>query len=149
MIHAVFFLFLLVSAWLFAMVEVQIEGPRGWAEGLPTWRFRSRLTDKLLTRRPLTGYHCYIFPFMFLILHSGYVFGLVAPSWAMEARLLGFTLLFWVVEDFLWFAFNPAFGMRKFNPRHVSWHTWWGFMPRDYWVYLPAGCGLYALSGFL
>ena len=50
--------------------------------------------------------------------------------------------------DFLWFAFNPAFGLRKFRKEHIWWHagSWWIFMPKLYWLLLPAGVILYFLS---
>jgi hypothetical protein len=56
-------------------------------------------------------------------------------------------LLFWVLEDFLWFVRNPAFGMTNFKPEKIWWHkVWWGFMPRDYYVGSAVGVALYAFS---
>jgi hypothetical protein len=44
--------------------------------------------------------------------------------------------MFWVVEDFLWFVVNPAFGLRRFRPRHIAWHKRWAFgAPVDYWIF--------------
>jgi hypothetical protein len=59
-----------------------------------------------------------------------------------------FYFYFWVAEDFLWFAFNPVFGLRKFRKEHIWWHagSWWIFMPKLYWILLPAGTILYFLS---
>ena len=33
-----FLLFVFVAALIFAKLEIEIEGPHGWAEKLPTWR---------------------------------------------------------------------------------------------------------------
>ena len=59
-----------------------------------------------------------------------------------------FMILFWIVEDFLWFVFNPAYGIRRFRREDIWWHaqSWWWFMPRDYWLTLPMGVLLYVLS---
>ena len=53
--------FLFVYALLFALVEIEIEGPYGWAERLPTW-FRvttpaARFYGLFMRGKPLTGYH--------------------------------------------------------------------------------------------
>ena len=65
-----------------------------------------------------------------------------------EARALSFTLLLWFVEDFLWFVFNPKWGVRRFRRDQIWWHApkWWWFMPRDYWTYSLVGGFLYAYS---
>ena len=51
-IGAYFFLIALVLAHL----EIQIEGPHGWAEKLPTWRWDSRRIRRWFGK-PVTGYH--------------------------------------------------------------------------------------------
>jgi hypothetical protein len=63
----------------------------------------------------------------------------------MELRVIGFIIFFFLVEDFLWFVLNPAFGIRRFRREHIWWHapTWWWIMPRDYWVFSIIGCGAY------
>jgi hypothetical protein len=60
-------------------------------------------------------------------------------------------LLFWVLEDFLWFVLNPAFGLRRFRRDAIWWHaeSWWGFMPRDYWIFTPIAVALFAASWLL
>jgi hypothetical protein len=50
-------------------------------------------------------------------------------------RIVAAVILFWVIEDALWFVLNPAFGVAKLTPAHVPWHKhWWGPLPVDYWV---------------
>ena len=65
-----------------------------------------------------------------------------------EARIFAFLILFWTVEDFLWFVANPAYGLKRFTPKHIPWHrrSWWGIMPRDYWIMPPIAGLLYWLS---
>jgi hypothetical protein len=122
-------------SFFFAQVEIQIEGPAGWAKNLPTWRVeRHWLLDVFWSGRPMTGYHAWVFPFIALVFHLA-VFLLGRWSWRLEARILAMIMLFWVIEDALWFALNPAFGWNKFSSAHIPWHKhWWSGMPVDYWT---------------
>ena len=148
MTHTLFFLLLACAATLFALLEVQIEGPHGWAVSLPTWRIENRWTRIFYSGKPLTAYHLYVQLFMLALVHLPFAFGAVPLTWHMEARVLSFFMLFWVIEDFLWFLFNPAFGLKRFRSEHIWWHapTWWWIMPRDYWIFAPLGALLYSLS---
>jgi len=125
-----FFLSLLACAALLALFEIQVEGEDGWAAKLPTWKVDNALTRILMSGKPLTGYHTYLFLLV------------------LEARAMSFTLLLWFVEDFLWFVFNPKWGVRRFRRDQIWWHApkWWWFMPRDYWTYSLVGGFLYAYS---
>lgn len=146
--HILFLSALVAAAAALAWVEIEIEGEKGWAEGLPTWRLENRWTRILLGGRPLTGYHLWIHAFLLVVLHLPFALSLVDPSWEAELRLFAFLVLFWVLEDFLWFALNPAYGVRRFRPHDAAWHaaSWWGFMPREYWIFLPIGIALYLAS---
>jgi hypothetical protein len=135
-------------AFFFANVEIQIEGPHGWAASLPvTFRIEHHwLLDLFWGGRPMTGYHAWIFSFMALAFHLPMAFfGEWSPR--LEARALGCTMVFWIVEDALWFALNPAFGLRKLDPQHVPWHLhWWMGLPTDYWTFTVVGIALLAWS---
>jgi hypothetical protein len=146
--HLLFFGFLLISATLLALVEIQAEGEHGWGEKFPTWRVRNRLTRLLWGERPVTGYHLYLNLFVLVILHFPFAAGFVHWTGRLEYRVVAFLVLFWILEDFLWFVLNPAFGWRRFTREVVWWHAknWWGFMPADYWVALVVGSGLYWMS---
>ena len=146
--HVLFLVFLTASAGVFALLEIQIEGGAGWAASLPTWRVDNRWTRIALGGRPLTGYHLFAQLFVLLIVHLPFAMGLSAWSWRVEARVLAFLVLFWVVEDFLWFALNPRYGLRTFRREGIPWHAsaWWWIMPREYWLFLPVGAVLYAWS---
>jgi hypothetical protein len=135
----------LLGCW-FGMVEVQIEGPDGWAAKLPTWRITEGWFLALLGGRPLTGYHAWIFTFIPLVFHLPCVL-LARWSWRIEARVLGCVALFWIIEDFAWFVENPAFGWARFDREHAWWHQHWLLgLPVDYWVYLIVGGALLAWS---
>lgn len=126
----------LVSAYFFARVEVEIEGEAGWAANLPTWRIEEHpLLDIFWGGRPMTGYHAWMFSFIALFFHFPLCF---MGEWSirLEAKILACVMMFWVVEDFLWFVINPAFGLRRFRPQHIAWHKRWACgAPVDYWLF--------------
>ncbi|MBI5865356.1 MAG: hypothetical protein HZB38_12775 [Planctomycetes bacterium] len=137
----------LVLAACFALTEVQIEGPDGWAAKLPTWRLKGGWFDRFFPGRPLTGYHLWTLVFIALVAHLPFAFR-VPWTWYGEFRAIAFVLFFWVIEDFLWFVLNPHYGLKRFGPRHIAWHraTWWWIAPRDYWIALTIGIAFYWLS---
>lgn len=52
-----------------------------------------------------------------------------------------------MLEDFLWFVLNPAFGLVKFRPGHIPWHKYWLFFaPVDYVVFTIVGSFLFAYA---
>ena len=137
----------LVLAVFFANVEIQIEGTAGWAAALPTWRIEKHwLLDIFWGSRPITGYHAWVFPCVALFFHFPLVF-MGHFSLRAEARVLACIALFWITEDFLWFVFNPAYGLAKFKPEFVPWHVhWWGVAPVDYWTFLGVAGVLFVFS---
>lgn len=143
--------FLLASALAFAWIEINTEGKEGhgWAERLPTWRIDDRVVVAIWGGRPLTGYHLAIMTFMLIMVHFPFFAGL---EWtpALECRVLGFYILFWVLEDFLWFVINPAYGLKRFKRENIWWHAprWWKGMPLDYWIFTPIGALLLVSTYF-
>ena len=143
----------LLLAWVallsffFAQVEIQIEGAAGWAAGLPTWRIESHwLLDLFWSGRPMTGYHAWVFPFIALVFHLP-IFLHGRWSWRVEARIVASIMLFWVIEDALWFVLNPAFGWGKFSAGSIPWHKhWWLGLPVDYWISTVVGIVLFGWS---
>lgn len=137
----------LVLAFFFSHVEIQIEGAAGWAANLPTWRIPPNWwLDVFWGGRPMTGYHAWTFSFAALFFHFPFFFA-GGWSWRAEARVLGCVMLFWIAEDFMWFAFNPAFGLARFAPQYISWHIhWWGPAPSDYWISLSFSALMFWLS---
>jgi hypothetical protein len=145
--------FLLLLAWIgllgffFAKVEIQIEGDAGWAANLPTWRIEEHwLLDIFWGSRPMTGYHAWVFSFMCVAFHFPVVL-LGHWSLAVEARILASLMYFWMIEDFLWFVLNPAYGFAKFRPGDIHWHKHWVWLvPLDYAVFAVVGLGLFWYS---
>lgn len=131
---------------VFANVEIQIEGGAGWAASLPTWRVDGSWLNRLWANKTITGYHVWVFTFMALVFHLPQVMR-DAFSLRLEARIVGCIMVFWIVEDFLWFVFNPAFGIARFDRRFIPWHRHWLLgVPVDYVVSLGIGLALVAWS---
>ena len=78
---------MIVVALFFANVEIQIEGPNGWASALPvTFRIEEHwLLDIFWGGRPLTGYHAWVFSFMALAFHLPLVWSF---RWSLKLDLL-------------------------------------------------------------
>jgi hypothetical protein len=115
-----------------ALFEVQIEGPHGWAEKLPTWRIDKPWIRKLTNGKPITGYHVYLNIVILAFIHYPLVWS--EWSWAAELRVLSQYMIIAVYWDFLWFVANPHFGLRRFKRENIWWHHKWTFkfMPNDY-----------------
>jgi hypothetical protein len=138
----------LVAAYLFARVEIEIEGDAGWAAGLPTWRIEEHpLLDIFWGGRALTGYHLWMFSFIGVFFHFPLFFmGQWSPQ--LEARVMASIMVFWIVEDYLWFVINPAFGWRRFKKEYVPWHKRWVWgAPVDYWIFGAIGVLLFWYAG--
>jgi hypothetical protein len=145
--HAIFIGFLTLVAWLFALLEIQVEGRHGWAENLPTWRIENKWT-RVVYKKPLTGYHLYAQGFILIMAHIPFGLNLVPWKLHFELRILAFVILFWILEDFLWFICNRDYGLKGFTPQRIRWHrdAWWWIAPRDYWLGTPLGIALYLLG---
>ena len=124
-IGAYFFLI----AFVLAHLEIQIEGPHGWAEKLPTWRWDGPIVRRWLGK-PVTGYHLCLMTVILLFLHVPQFYG---GSWEREADLLAMFFFLTVIWDFLWFACNRHFGVARFRKGQVWWFPAWALgVPRPY-----------------
>lgn len=124
-IGAYFFLL----AFVLAHLEIEIEGPHGWAEKLPTRRWDGPAVRRWLGK-PVTGYHLCLLAVLLLFLHLPQFYG---GSWEREADLLAMFILLTVIWDFLWFACNRHFGIARFRKGQVWWFPAWTLgVPRPY-----------------
>jgi len=137
-----------------AALEVQIEGPHGWAARLPTWRpglnhWLGRFVRRLSGGEEVTGYHLALSVVLLLFFHWPYVwFG--TWTFANELYLLGVFTWFTVVWDFLWFVLNPHYSLSKFNAENAPWHKkWFGRVPVKYVIGLTITIALFAIAGLI
>ena len=137
----------LVAAFIWAKLEIEIEGKDGWAKNLPTWRIENHfLLNWLMNGRPMTGYHAWAFTYIFFMFHVP-AFWVGHWSWGLEARAVACVLFFWVAEDFLWFMLNPHFGWTKYRAQQIWWHRRWILgLPADHWGMIITSGLLFAIS---
>jgi len=120
-----------VIALVLAHLEIQIEGPHGWAEKLPTWRWDGPAIRRWFGK-PVTGYHLCLVTCILLFLHVPQFY---EGSWEREADLLAMFFFLAVTWDFLWFACNRHFGVARFRKGQVWWFPAWVLgVPREYCV---------------
>lgn len=142
---AAYFIVLAIS---YAKLEISIEGKFGYAEKLPCrkWELRGPLRRAIGNRKYLSEYHVWMMAVLLLFFHMPLWF----TGWntiKLELFVLGLFIVFLVVEDFLWFVFNPHYGLRRFRRGQVWWHpSWFLGLPSFYWTYTPIGILLIALS---
>ncbi len=118
---------------LLAQVEIEIEGGKGWAEGLPTWRWGPEWFLNLTNGKEVTGYHLWLTLFLIGMFHLPLVFaGFSRELWAKCASSY---LLITAVWDLQWFSWNPAWGLKKFRVTPIPWfrRKLFGF-PVDYYA---------------
>ncbi len=128
---------LFALCWLLARVEIEIEGPEGWAKGLPTWRWGPDWWLRLTNGKEVTGYHVWLTLFLVGVFHLPIVFSGFSPElWAKCASAYLLTTAVW---DLQWFAWNPAWGLAKFRATPIPWfrRKILGF-PADYYAAVAA-----------
>jgi len=141
-----FYLFVLCS--FVANFEIQIEGPNGWAAQLPTWRITNPSITWVFGGRPVTGYHTFLNLMLLTFFHFPLLF--VGFSVRTESKILFSFFAISVVWDFLWFAYNPHFGMAQYGPETVWWFkNWFLGIPVDYYVGLVVSLLVWLLPAFL
>ncbi len=133
---------LCLLALVMAALEIEIEGPYGWAEKLPTpYRVSgpvARVFGLVLGGKPLTGYNLLMFAATLLAFHLSFAFG-VGWTAASELAMLAAWVAWVAFWDFLWFLLNPAYGWSRFRPGNVWWHRRWVWrLPLDYLVAVVA-----------
>ena len=125
-------------AFILAQLEIQIEGPHGWAEKLPTWRWDSPRIRRWFGK-PVTGYHLCLVTFILLLLHLPQFHG---GSWDREADLLAMFFLLTVIWDFLWFACNRHYGVARFRKGQIWWFPAWALgVPQPYLLAIALSLG--------
>jgi hypothetical protein len=149
--------FYFILAIVLAAAEVEIEGKYGWAANLPTWHRTkgpaAKIYGLLMNKKPLTGYHAFMFFLPLLIFHLPF-FNFSPAHWSIKAELstLAIYFMFVTVWDFLWFVLNPFFGAENFKRENVWWHSqspWLLKLPLDYWMGLAISLALSFLAGNL
>lgn len=128
---------LFLFATLYACIEIEIEGPNGWAANLPT-------AKNFLGH--LTLYHVYMVALAAIIV-SGFAYyrsskpckdatkSTFTKLRAGVANIVFMLTLFFLLQDFLWFVLNPSFTIKKYTSSYIPWHKPW-FAGIPWFVYV-------------
>lgn len=146
--HVKFFVFVLIVSLVMALFEVQIEGARGWAANLPTWRIHTTFSVFGMWgtgEKPLTGYHIYLWLYLLALCHTPLLF--TKWNWKLEFKVLALYSFISTFEGILWFVVNPAWGLLRFKPG-ISWYReiWFLGLPAEYYLRFAIGTVFYYLS---
>lgn len=131
-------------ALTWAYFEVQIEGDKSWAGGLPCWRKKYSWFSK-----EITGYHVSLIGLMIAIILLTFtaiaisgmliypeIFIAINMFKLIAAILLSISILATMHEDFLWNVINPSseFGVKDFTKKYpqIGKTIFIWFVPIDY-----------------
>lgn len=97
------------SGTMLSLLELEIEGERPWAVGLPTWR--RECWPFGAGKTPVTGYHLSLFAFTISLLAAGVCAGTWTHGHALHAgeplRVVSFLMLLFIAEDGGYFFVTP------------------------------------------
>lgn len=140
-------LFACGTSLVHAILEIQIEGPNGWAKALPTKKFTGWIARNLTEVGYITGFHAATLAFIALLAHFPVLF-VSDWTWQRESAVLGFLFFHFTFEDFFWFVLNPSYGIAKFKKQHIWWHRHWIFgLPASYWLGIILGLVFLFIAG--
>ena len=95
--------FVFFVALLYSLMEIEMEGKDGWCKNLPT-------AKNVIAS--FTWYHILMMIIVILIFYQTFR-GL--DVWMVVFYITAFFL----IEDFLWFVFNPFYGIKKYKKENI------------------------------
>lgn len=112
--------FVLISSFIYSLIEIELEGKNGWMTKIPT------ANVVYVGGKHLTLYHIY----MILIIITGVCFqNRMEFTFKSFFHSASYVFLFLLLEDVLWFIFNPYFTIKKYKKDVVWWHS------KQPWIY--------------
>lgn len=121
-------IFLFLFAAVYAMIEIEIEGPNGWAEFLPT-------PQKFLAH--LSLYHVVMVCMASLVIGGLLYYRASSARAAAPAEspvksalchageYIFLLVIFFLAQDFLWFVLNPSYTVGRYAKSYIGWHKPW------------------------
>ena len=118
-------LFILITSTLYSLIEIEIEGPEGWCKKIPTPYIIDIGTKKM------TLYHLYMLLFIIVIVSFQTNLSITIESLLYT---ISNVILFIVLEDTMWFIFNPYYTIKNYKKEKIWWHSnqpWFFGLPSD------------------
>ena len=110
----IFFAIILITlSFIFALIEIELEGKFGWAEQTPTPNLGA-------AKNSLTLYHLYMALFMFLAFATIFFVNSEINS-ANLIYMFAIVLWFFTLEDLFWFVLNPNYKLPGL--KNAWWHN--------------------------
>ena len=136
----IFSIFIFFKALLYALIEIEIEGKNGWARKLPTPNLGK-------TKNSLTLYHLYMGIFIFFMFTLVFIGNPNKLTFKNASFLFSVLLVWFLIEDFMWFTMNPYFTNKKVSK--VSWHESVFCIPKMYiLLFIPSVTIAYFTNNF-
>ena len=107
-------LFVITTSFIYSLIEIELEAKNGWMANIPT------ANTVFFGGKYLTLYHVYMIIMIIMM---------VCFQNRMEFTINGFlhsasyVFLFLLLEDVLWFIYNPYFTIKKYKQEHIWWHA--------------------------
>lgn len=102
----------------FAYSEAVLEGEEGWARDKKCWRFKTYKNYDYTSYHLVTYY--ILFPLIIIILPVAVAGFDRQLFWLLLASYMIGTIL----EDFMWFVFNPVRSFTTWNHKETTWYPW-------------------------
>lgn len=112
----IIFLWIMAGFISWSFWEAYIEGKNPWGKKQCGWKF------KLTKNFTLTAYHFWLnVMFIFFLSLPVVIYGW---DWEIAGIITSAALIGFIVQDFLWYAINPHYSFKKFNPKDAGWYPW-------------------------
>ncbi len=135
----IFAFFIVFSSFIFACIEIELEGRDGWAIDLPTPNIGKHF-------QYLTLYHVFMFIFIFSMFNLAFVFNPKFFTWRNELFVLSLMCMWFLFEDVFWFVLNPYYGFKHIGD--AWWHATWQDVPIIYAILPLISMVLAGISGY-
>ena len=107
-------IYILLTSLVYSLIEIELEGKNGWMTKIPTAKIFN------MGGKHMTLYHLYMIIMITLSVVYQNNMEYNINSFLYSAS---YVFLFLLLEDFLWFVYNPYFTINKYKKEEVWWHA--------------------------
>ena len=102
-------IFVFFFSFIYSLIEIEIEGKDGWCKNLPT------------AKNVFFNFTLYHILMMCIITLTFYKIFNKKDIWI----LIFYITMFFYIEDYLWFIYNPFYTYKKYSKEFIPWHKHW------------------------
>ena len=133
--------FVLLSSFVYSLIEIELEEKDGWMTKIPTCKVVN------IGGKYLTLYHIYMILMITIAVCFQNRMSFTLNSFLNSAS---YVFLFLLLEDILWFVFNPYYTIKRYTKKHIWWHAdqpWIFNMPLHNYIILTLNLGITYITG--